>query len=335
MGVSPSSSSSPKPSLYAVPCEDQPKAPNATPVFRSLKATEGLLANFDPPFSTLYQVFKTACSHHPSRPCLGEQRAHSDGNRYEWLSYEEVDLLARKTARFIEKEGLASEGGLVSIMGPNCNAWVVTDLALNLLGLASVPFFQALAPEARLYILEETEVTSLFGSNADIFALLQHGSLARLKHLICFQPVSQDLASLAASLDSSLVLFDFWEQIGKQEAELLPALSPPGLDTLFTICYTSGTTGVPKGACISNGNMIASIKCRYEVQHGSPEDCLISYLPLAISCPTSLSTPPSTAPCEWATGEAVRRASSKTCSCCSRQWSRSCPAFSTGSTTES
>ena len=31
-----------------------------------------------------------------------------------------------------------------------------------------------------------------------------------LKHLICFQLVSQDLASLAASLDSSLVLFDFW-----------------------------------------------------------------------------------------------------------------------------
>lgn len=103
---------------------------------------------------------------YPTNPCLGEQVHHVDRNKYEWLSYSEVDRLVTRAACFIQKHGLAAnDTGLVSIVGPNCNAWIIVDLALNMLGLASVPFFQALAPEARAYILEETEVTSLFGTN--------------------------------------------------------------------------------------------------------------------------------------------------------------------------
>lgn len=53
----------------------------------------------------------------------------------------------------IQKYGFPNEEGIVAIVGPNCNAWLIVDLALNMLGLASVPFFQALSSEARTYIL--------------------------------------------------------------------------------------------------------------------------------------------------------------------------------------
>jgi long-chain acyl-CoA synthetase len=33
---------------------------------------------------------------------------------------------------------------------------------------------------------------------------------------------------------------------------------PPSPDDIGTICYTSGTTGVPKGAVLSHANMIAN-----------------------------------------------------------------------------
>ena len=46
--------------------------------------------------------------------------------------------------------------GFVSIIGPNCTAWTIVDLALNSLGLVSVPFYQALSGEAMTHILEET-----------------------------------------------------------------------------------------------------------------------------------------------------------------------------------
>jgi long-chain acyl-CoA synthetase len=31
-------------------------------------------------------------------------------------------------------------------------------------------------------------------------------------------------------------------------------------DDIYTFCYTSGTTGTPKAALISNGNMLATMK---------------------------------------------------------------------------
>lgn len=65
------SSTPAQPFLYAVPCEDQEKAPNSTPVFRSPDTAEGLVVNFEPPYSTLYQVFKTACMRYPMHRCLG------------------------------------------------------------------------------------------------------------------------------------------------------------------------------------------------------------------------------------------------------------------------
>lgn len=67
----------------------------------------------------------------------------------------------------------------------------------------------------------------------------------------------------------------------QNEGHLVPPITPPGFDTLFTLSYTSGTTGTPKGTCITNGNMISAIKSHYEVDHLPPGDCLISYLPLA------------------------------------------------------
>jgi long-chain acyl-CoA synthetase len=57
---------------------------------------------------------------------------------------------------------------------------------------------------------------------------------------------------------------------------------PPRSETLFTICYTSGTTGIAKGAMITHGNMVASIGSAHESDiRLSEEDVHISYLPLA------------------------------------------------------
>lgn len=130
--------------------------------------------------------------------------------------------------------------------------------------------------------MEETEVTTVIGTNQDIINLLQSGSIAEIKNLVCFQPITEELISLSKQFHRELVLIDFWEELHKHdEQSMMPPLTAPGVDTLFTISYTSGTTGVPKGACITNGNIIAAVRSQYEVEVPSHEDCLISYLPYA------------------------------------------------------
>jgi len=56
---------------------------------------------------------------------------------------------------------------------------------------------------------------------------------------------------------------------------------PPKPDGVATICYTSGTTGTPKGAVLSHENLIANVAGSSLGIKFYPSDVYISYLPLA------------------------------------------------------
>jgi long-chain acyl-CoA synthetase len=53
-------------------------------------------------------------------------------------------------------------------------------------------------------------------------------------------------------------------------------------DDCYTFSYTSGTTGPPKGAMISHGNMVAGIASFYENKDSgyNSDDRYLCYLPL-------------------------------------------------------
>lgn len=78
-----------------------------------------------------------------------------------------------------------------------------------------------------------------------------------------------------------LYRFDDIEHLGAQKNH--PEL-PPKPSDLCTICYTSGTTGNPKGVMLTHQNIMAA-NCSVMLQlgdHGlSSKDTLISFLPLA------------------------------------------------------
>ena len=57
---------------------------------------------------------------------------------------------------------------------------------------------------------------------------------------------------------------------------------PPFAEDVCTICYTSGTTGVPKGVLVTHRNLIAALSgCLYTGICPVTSDCYLSYLPMA------------------------------------------------------
>jgi long-chain acyl-CoA synthetase len=56
----------------------------------------------------------------------------------------------------------------------------------------------------------------------------------------------------------------------------------PNRDSLVTVCYTSGTTGNPKGVMISHNSLIVSLEsASNRIIQFLPDDIYLSYLPLA------------------------------------------------------
>ncbi|XP_072150806.1 long chain acyl-CoA synthetase 6, peroxisomal isoform X7 [Setaria viridis] len=69
-----------------------------------------------------------------------------------------------------------------------------------------------------------------------------------------------------------------WLRLGKASPQ---PFRPPKPEDVDTICYTSGTTGTPKGAVISHENLIANVAGSNLNIKFYPSDVYISYLPLA------------------------------------------------------
>lgn len=69
------------------------------------------------------------------------------------------------------------------------------------------------------------------------------------------------------------------EKLGREHRV---ACNPPKPEDICTICYTSGTTGIPKGVLISNRNLVASVAgCLDTGLFATKETRYLSYLPLA------------------------------------------------------
>lgn len=70
----------------------------------------------------------------------------------------------------------------------------------------------------------------------------------------------------------------------RQNVNIRLFFQPPKPSDLATICYTSGTTGNPKGVMLTHENIVASM-CAVILQFGDHKlkstDTMISFLPLA------------------------------------------------------
>lgn len=89
---------------------------------------------------------------------------------------------------------------VLGICSINREEWIVTDLAANLLGITTVPLYETLGADMLTLILNQTQMTTMFGSEKSLTNIITigaaKGELNHLKQLICFDQASEGLRKL-------------------------------------------------------------------------------------------------------------------------------------------
>jgi long-chain acyl-CoA synthetase len=176
---------------------------------------------------------------------------------------------ARKIAAFLKTRGL-NPGDRVSIISKNCDEWFIADFGIALAGMVSVPIFANQHYDSVSYIFKHADIKLAFIGKLDDAPAIAAGI-----------PPGVTTVSFTYPLDIAVDLH--WNDI---MANATPDLSCPlpRPDDLFTIMYTSGTSGTPKGVMITHGilaNTLKSLDHLFDNLKFPEKVYTISYLPLA------------------------------------------------------
>jgi long-chain acyl-CoA synthetase len=232
--------------------------------------------------TTLYELFKKRESLTPNNRYLGWKATST--TPYQYITFREASVQVQELgSSLITAFGLEpAKENYVGIFARNRVEWVLTQLACEHYSLVSVPLYDTLGEEAISFILLQTGVTVVVcDDSAKALHLMGHKS--SLKSIIVIDAISEEVRAKAAELGISVFSFDSAKEIGRKNPKK-PV--PPKSDDITTICYTSGTTGTPKGAMITHKNIVVIVTTMMHYLHGSGrvkdgEEAHISYLPLA------------------------------------------------------
>ena len=215
---------------------------------------------------------------------LSRRTAIREKNRGIWQSYSWAAYHAqvRDFALGLAKLGF-KRGDRLSVIGDNRPRLCWAQVAAQCLGGVSVPVYQDSIAKELAYVWNHADVSVIVAEDQEqvdkVVAL--RDQLPLLRYVIY-----DDARGLLHYKHEWLKSFAEVQALGREQArahagDFEAAIEQGKADDVAFVCYTSGTTGNPKGAMISHGNAIETAKMARGAEEFRVDDEYLAYLPMA------------------------------------------------------
>ena len=182
----------------------------------------------------------------------------------EEISYAQLGDRVRRQAALLKSAGVCA-GDRVAYLGFNHPAFFETLFAANTLGAIFVPLNFRLTAEELTFIINDAGVHTLVCDDA-----LQGVVQPAIPDLCC-----QHYFSCESEAEN-------WRHLNSERAAMEPVTGVASVDDhdICLVMYTSGTTGLPKGAMLTHGNILWNNINAMMAFGGSRDDVILTAAPV-------------------------------------------------------
>lgn len=209
---------------------------------------------------------------------------HKKYGLWDEISWAEYYSNSHKLASALLSLGV-ERGDFIGIIGENCPEWLYIDMATQMLGATTVGIYATNAWEQVQYVVSHAECKILFAEDEE-----QVDKWLRFRKETSFleKVVYWEDKGLTSVKDEQLVRFEDLmkmgaENLAQNESKIQEFTDAIQEDDTAILVYTSGTTGNPKGAMLTNKNLIWAADAIASVDGGSlvnSKEEIMSFLPL-------------------------------------------------------
>lgn len=197
------------------------------------------------------------------------------------ISWNEYFRLTKYAGLALVSMGL-EKGDCVSIIGDNCPEWVIANLATQCTGGIAVGVYATNAWQQVEYVITNSDSKFFFVENEEQLDKWLHfkDNAPFLKKVIVW-----DTEGLRHFEDPHVMTFEDLLEMGRKVGQENPMLfnermDMVSLEDVSTLIYTSGTTGPPKGAMLTQRNLMWMGKAITRENPMDDTDEVLSFLPL-------------------------------------------------------